>query len=199
MKGITILENLEVDLDSARKWYQKLEAEYQHLKWSVAEDIRHPKDSYDEPNIYKESYAWSLSILETHDPEKPYHKNLNPMEKDYRKYIKSSACFSWGEKVLNLFPKTYRNYVFVSAPGTIFSRHRDGSDYLRIHIPIHTSNQCIWSLEDGDYTLPAGKVYVVDVRNYHGTINNSQINRVHLTLEIKKEHADYIYKLQGII
>lgn len=113
------------------------------------EDIRHPQDSIETPNIYKKSYAWSLTILENHDPNTPYHKNLNPLEKDYRKYVKSSACFGRGEKIVDFFPKTYRTFLIVSTPETAIPWHKDGEDYYRIHIPIKTNNQCIWNLEDG--------------------------------------------------
>jgi hypothetical protein len=192
MKGVYPLENIEVDLISARKWYNDVENKYQRLKWYAGKDVDHPYDIEEAPNEYKDTYAWSLSILETYDPDQSYHMHLNPLEKDYRKYINTTICYDWGRKVVDFFPKSYRNFLFVSTPGTKLPVHRDGSDYYRIHIPLITNDQCIWFLEDGEFTMPAGKVYLVDVRCYHGTINNSQNSRVHVTLEIKKHDADYI-------
>lgn len=47
--------------------------------------------------------------------------------------------------------------------------------------------------------MPEGNVYLVDVQHYHATSNDSQTNRVHLTLEIKKCNAAYIETLKGKI
>ena len=71
---------------------------------------------------------------------------------------------------------------------TLIPRHRDRGPLTakthRIHIPIVTNTECIFSVGDEFKNLEAGQIWIIDnVNRYHSVENKGQQDRVHLIID----------------
>ena len=73
--------------------------------------------------------------------------------------------------------------------GTVIPRHKDKGPLTakthRIHVPIVTNKECIFSVGDESKNLEAGQIWVIDnVGRYHSVENNGTQDRVHLIMDV---------------
>ena len=71
---------------------------------------------------------------------------------------------------------------------TVIPRHRDRGPLTakthRIHVPVITNTECIFSVGDESKNLPAGQIWVIDnVNRYHSVENRGKNDRVHLIID----------------
>lgn len=68
------------------------------------------------------------------------------------------------------------------------SLHRDGKDSeysVRLHVPIITSEQCLFSCEEGAVHLPAnGRAHLLRVNRMHQVFNGGEADRIHLIMSV---------------
>ena len=74
--------------------------------------------------------------------------------------------------------------------GSEIGRHKDRGSLTakahRIHIPIITNPQCVFTIEDEARYLGAGEIWVIDnVGRFHSVVNKGNHNRIHLILDVK--------------
>lgn len=72
--------------------------------------------------------------------------------------------------------------------GTIIPKHKDKGPLTakthRIHVPVITNNECIFSVGEESKNLKAGQIWVIDnVGRYHSVENNGTHDRVHLIID----------------
>lgn len=78
-------------------------------------------------------------------------------------------------------------------PGTVIKEHRDYGaqrysyerNYMRVHIPIRTHEQVAWRLRGQKVPMAPGDAWYINVCQPHSVENLSNVNRVHLVLDIK--------------
>ena len=93
------------------------------------------------------------------------------------------------------FNSGIRYMSFYSAkPGLILHKHRDLTGnliqgFIRLHIPIYTHPDCFYicgsKFNKRKIHAKAGNVYALDTGYLHGIINSSQVNRIHLLIELE--------------
>jgi aspartyl/asparaginyl beta-hydroxylase (cupin superfamily) len=71
---------------------------------------------------------------------------------------------------------------------TVIPRHRDVGPLTnkthRIHVPVITNTQCIFTIENESRNLEAGDIWIIDnVGRYHSVENKGQQDRVHLIID----------------
>jgi hypothetical protein len=71
---------------------------------------------------------------------------------------------------------------------TVIPRHKDKGSLTakthRIHIPVITNKECIFTVEEESKNLEAGQIWIIDnVGRYHSVENKGQNNRVHLIID----------------
>lgn len=71
---------------------------------------------------------------------------------------------------------------------TIIPRHRDRGPLTakthRIHLPVITNTECVFSVGDESRNLGAGQIWIIDnVNRYHSVQNNGNNDRVHLIID----------------
>lgn len=74
--------------------------------------------------------------------------------------------------------------------GAEIGRHKDKGELTskthRIHVPIVTNKDCIFTIEDSSRHLGAGEIWMIDnVDRFHSVVNNGQENRIHLIIDVK--------------
>jgi hypothetical protein len=62
--------------------------------------------------------------------------------------------------------------------------HYHCQNHVRIHIPIITQSEVIFSCNEKKKHLTAGSCWLLNVDQRHGVVNNSKIDRVHLIIDI---------------
>jgi len=72
--------------------------------------------------------------------------------------------------------------------GSVIGRHRDRGPLTakthRIHVPVITNEQCLFTVDDEVRNLQAGEVWIIDnVGRYHSVENKGQQDRVHLIID----------------
>ena len=72
--------------------------------------------------------------------------------------------------------------------GTVIPRHRDRGPLTakthRIHVPVTTNAECVFSVSDESKNLEAGQIWVIDnVNRYHSVENLGKNDRVHLIID----------------
>jgi hypothetical protein len=71
---------------------------------------------------------------------------------------------------------------------TVIPRHKDVGPITakthRIHVPVITNTQCIFTVENESKNLEAGHIWIIDnVGRYHSVENKGQQDRVHLIID----------------
>lgn len=74
--------------------------------------------------------------------------------------------------------------------GTVIPKHRDMGPLTakthRIHVPVITNEQCIFTIDDQSKNLKPGQIWIVDnVAKHHGVANNGNADRVHLIIDVQ--------------
>ena len=112
--------------------------------------------------------------------------------------------------ILAKIPSTFERVRFMKIKANSgIGKHSDRIDkdfgiedgnIIRIHVPIRTNDQvefCLWEGKEKlvNY-LEEGRYYYVDVRAPHAVINNSDVDRIHLVIDVYVN--DEIRKLLGV-
>ena len=71
-----------------------------------------------------------------------------------------------------------RTRIMKSNPKTCLSMHQDLTK--RIHIPLITNEKCFMAIEDRNYYLEPGKIYLTNTTLRHTAVNASDTYRVHI-------------------
>ena len=71
-----------------------------------------------------------------------------------------------------------RTRIMKSNPKTCLSMHQDLTK--RIHIPLITNEKCFMAIEDRNYYLEPGKIYLTNTILRHTAVNASENYRVHI-------------------
>lgn len=71
-----------------------------------------------------------------------------------------------------------RTRIMKSNPKTCLTMHQDLTK--RIHIPLISNEKCFMAIEDKNYILKPGKVYLTNTTLPHTAVNASETYRVHI-------------------
>lgn len=74
------------------------------------------------------------------------------------------------------------------AGNTVIGRHKDKGSLTakthRIHVPVVTNPQCLFTIEDEVRHLESGQIWLIDnVNRYHSVENKADTDRVHLIID----------------
>jgi hypothetical protein len=96
--------------------------------------------------------------------------------------------------------KNYYDYNFHASfmaklnPRKCIGLHKDCGDFLmrahRIHVPLKTNENVMYCIDGKKYHWKSGFIYEFDNSLMHGVINNSDLERIHLILNLYKLTED---------
>jgi len=199
--NIKKLDNFKFDQYELLEYFNILERDYQHLKWSFDTKYQLDTKNHRIQNLY--SYQMQSNFKDNSIPHPPYHvkpdigwrnKDNDIIELlDDDGFNNSTDCmFGITERIYKLLPNIRQMGISVHPPGTFIDLHIDTIDFIKVHIPIVTNEHALFCYEDIDYKLEVGNAYIVNTMNKHGTINNGTTNRAHLIFKINVEDIDYL-------
>lgn len=114
------------------------------------------------------------------DPNEEWNKSIGRLSRvQYPEtYFKYSL---FDIPIINSIMQKYgmhRTRIMKSNPKSCLSLHNDLSK--RIHIPLITNERCFMAIEDRNYFLEPGKIYLTNTTLRHTAVNASDKFRVHI-------------------
>lgn len=157
-----------VDVSSLEKELNKLTPE-QWVEW----DLRQNRYV-----IHQLTETYPLMFSEYGEPPTLYNQNT-PLWHVTQPLVSSIELLYGKKPAAILFAKL--------KAGASIPRHKDGGWFVkthRLHIPIITDPRVIFSIGDDTYHLEKGVVYEFNNMNMHGVTNPTNIDRVHLMIDL---------------
>ena len=116
-----------------------------------------------------------IEVITKHEKYKQFEKYLNE--------IKLLSCNYFGNVEIKQAMMTRLK------SGSVIKKHKDvgqiTSKTHRLHLPIITNPDCIFTVENESMNLKVGDVWAIDnVGKYHSVVNNGITNRVHLIVDV---------------
>jgi len=84
-------------------------------------------------------------------------------------------------------------------PEMFIKQHID-SKRLKLHIPIETSEDSFFHFgknRDRSYHMKSGKIYILNTGDWHGTSNDTNIQRTHLITRVTRNHVMNVIELEN--
>ena len=166
---------------------------------------------------YSKGDDWTAISLRGYGPEPLDILKPNVLKSGVKEEVKlqntsllQRSGFQVINDILTKIPSTFERVRFMKIKANSgIGKHSDRIDkdfgledgnIIRIHVPIRTNDQvefCLWEGKEKlvNY-LEEGHYYYVDVRAPHAVINNSDVDRIHLVIDVYVN--DEIRKLLGI-
>lgn len=192
--------NFKIDAGSLKDMYNSLMTDYKQRMFVVGEHAGHLKDEYGNTSMYgwtfDKAYGWALQTWEQDAGQPLAFINCGPSQ--FSDIQNTEMLKLMPASVRELFPSSWEFVVSCHPKDTFIKPHTDNGKYLKIHIPVQTSDKFYWLYGDDDkkYTMnDEGRCYLMNTQIRHGTLNESDIIRVHLIFKIPHDDAislDYI-------
>ena len=184
--------DIEFDLTEAQEYYHSVERDFKHLKWMPS------GDAIDiEKHKTKGVYGWGIqsNLDDLTIPCPPYHVHKNG-NKDYRD---TELVYGFAKKLIEFFPECRQLGLAIHPPGVEIGQHTDNDDYFKIHIPLYTTDESYFVFGEERNNMLPGKMYLVETKYMHGTVNNGNDIRVHLLFKLPRVSLDSVRVMKGIL
>lgn len=183
------LDNIKFDHAELVNYYQTIQEQYQHMKWTVGKNV----DSKD--HSVNSMYSWAIqtNLKDPTIPCPPYH-----IEDGHERVpgddfsLATEMLFGFAEKLVKTLPSIRQTAIAAHPPGTRINLHPDNDKFLKIHIPIRTNSRALFVFEDESFNLEEGSAYMINTTLLHGTDNQGDTDRIHLLFKFPIEVAETI-------
>jgi hypothetical protein len=189
---------IKVDIDKLRNYYSVIEKNYEHLCWRFNSLV----DQYDEGvggHRVKDMFGWAIesNAMDITKPCPPYNIGLKTLSY----YRDTEMVFGIINSFKKQFPFAHGYSLATHPPGTFINSHIDTDDWIKIHVPIYTSdNSWFYFEKDEKYHMEAdGSLYLVNTMISHGTDHCGNSNRTHLIFKIPSDYSELVQQMDGII
>lgn len=173
--------DIEFDFLYALEYLDTLENKFIHLRWDADENLDSIRDAEYQGNI-KGVYGWAIqsNLADLTKPCPPY----NIHKERTKEYRNTQLVFGFAEWLLQQFPYARQMSIAAHPPGTKIRTHIDTDSWLKIHIPLTTTNQSYFIFDDQKFVMQPGKMYLVNTAVPHSTSNDGDFTRIHLFFKI---------------
>lgn len=179
-----------VDVQKLRDWYNWLETEYsdwkfvysQH-KWMWKSDPADPTGQTGHrfmPDTSWYTLCWNGPERGALPPERGMAKPEYQDEDDDELHPREIFTGYPLDLIQSLPIRSKKWLVTIHTPGTKLITHQDSPDKIRIHIPIYTNENAVWTIDGEEFHMPPGYAYIVNTTVPHSTENKGETDRIHL-------------------
>ena len=190
------LDNIKFNVNELIGYYHKLENDYQHMKWTVPDDMDRLT------HRVEEVYSWAIqsNLKDPTKPCPPYHiQNVDDRDPSDSFQIPTELIFGFGKKIIDSFPDVRQTVIACHPPNTFIDQHVDSDNFVKIHIPIITNSDSYFIFGEEKFNLEAGNAYLINTSLMHGTDNQGSSDRIHLIFKISVEDARHIMETEYIL
>ena len=185
--------DVQFDLNELINYYNILERDYQHLKWTFKDDV----EDADKGHRHEGIFGWGIqsNLTDLSKPCPPYdiHKERTKEYKD------TELVFGFAKKIIDFFPGVRQLGIAGHPNGVEIMQHVDNDEYYKIHIPIITNNEAYFIYGDTKYVMTPGKMYFVETEEMHGTCNSGETARVHMLFKCHRSTIFDVKTIKGTI
>lgn len=173
--------DITFDLDYALEYLNTLESKFIHLRWDADNNLDTVKDAEYQDNITG-VYGWGIqsNLTDLSVPCPPYNIHKNGTNE----YCSTPLMFGFAEWLLEQFPYARQMSIAAHPQGTKIRTHVDSDNWLKIHIPLITTDNSYFIFADKKFAMTPGKMYLVNTSVPHSTSNDGNGTRVHLFFKI---------------
>lgn len=200
-----------VDIEKLQKWTDEVTSKYSYL-WFNFSKTHYIKEKYESSDFDFDGYGAGnhlKNLMEDNKTNIDYMELSWPCEKeipcppvwagkqqfypelyDGSQYkIQDKFSFGYFKKLLKTYGAKYfdRASLIRHQPNTVLTKHIDGPDIVRLHIPIYCNKGSKFLYGDNlerEYHLELGKAYLINASVPHGTVNGNT-TRLHLQTKVK--------------
>jgi hypothetical protein len=178
-----LVKPLEIsfNLDQALDYLHTLESKFIHLRWDADDNLDTVNDAEYQDNI-SGVYGWGIqsNLADLTRPCPPY----NIHKERTKEYRNTALVFGFAEWLLEQFPYARQMSIAAHPPGTIIRTHVDTDTWLKIHIPLVTTDNSYFVFADEKFAMKPGKMYLVNTAVPHSTSNEGNQTRIHLFFKV---------------
>ena len=188
--GFTVLPWVKVDVDAIREWYTDLEKNFSDWKFVVGENHHVWEIPISDPTgetgdvLPDDTFYYTLCWNSDEPGPKPFEQGCAKPEyrDDDNDQLNPRKCFyGYGLEVVKSLPLRSKKWLISAhTPGTKLITHQDATDKIRVHIPIYTNEQSLWTIGEKDYHLEPGWAYLINTTLPHSLENKGSTPRIHL-------------------
>jgi hypothetical protein len=176
--------DINFNLEYALEYLNILESKFNHLRWNVEDEINSVRDA-DLQDSIKGVYGWGIqsNLEDLNAPCPPYniHKNSSDV------YRNTPLVFGFAEQLLQMFPSARQLSIAAHPPGTKIRTHTDTDTWLKIHIPLISTENSWFIFDDKKFYMKPGKMYLVNTSVPHSTNNEGTDTRIHLFFKVPSD------------
>lgn len=150
--------------------------------------VRSKAPDQDQINIvsYKDTDSLSLGTgsMYNHNEKKFVidHREFKEILNEYRNTYTEEVCNIVKDNIKDI--NVGRIRWMLLKPKSTLSYHRDPKDPLRLHIPIITTNDAFFIVDDNLYRMEdKGSVYAINTLKKHTAVNTANIERLHIVFD----------------
>ena len=193
----------KVDIKKIQQWFQELEEDYKDWKFVVGKNHHVWEFPIVDPaginghRLMDDTYYYTLCWNDNTPGPKPFEQGCAKPE--YRDNdndeLNARECFKGYalDLIKNLPIRSKKWLVTVHTPGTKLVLHQDSPDKIRVHIPIFTNDQSVWTIDGEDFILEPGYAYLVNTTLPHTLENKGATNRIHLYGKVWTEDVQQLF------
>jgi len=197
--------DLEVDPVELADYFETVETQYSHLKWTYSQHKENVSDKWHtifNAGLGNHLYSgWSI-VTNLPDGEvcPPLNESITKTRLDY--YRNTELSFGIVKRLQEKIPFAYKWAIMVQPPGGKVFKHDDRGEFIT-HVMIKTNNDATYTFyktpeESHTFSLPVdGGMYTLNVNLKHETENTGNSDRVSLIFVIKAEDIDKLEALNG--
>jgi len=180
------IKNLEFDFNELVDYYNTIKQDYQYLKWTM-------------PDIPKTNLGglYGFGILTNKDnPDDPTDPpGIRTDKKKFEPLIKPTKMLTgFAKKIYEKIPYLEELVITGHPANSGIPPHIDKDEHIRIHLPIFANDRSYFMINGNEYVLEPTKVYLVNTKRIHTTINSGNEDRIHLHFKIPIGKIDYFLK-----
>jgi len=186
---IKLLDNVMFDQSELISYYDKINKDYQHMKWTPGNNIDTKMHSVN--NMY--SWAVQSNLKDPTKPCPPYHIDAGEeISEADNCQVPTELIFGFSKKIIDTFPEVRQLGISGHPPNTKIDLHPDNDEFLKIHIPIITNPDAWFFYEDEKFNMQVGNAYLVNTTILHGTYNQGSTDRIHMIFKFPAEQLETI-------
>lgn len=197
---IKYLPNIKFDSNELLEYFRQIEREFPHMKWTL--DAALDTLNHNVNDVY--SYNMQTNFKNNQIPCSPYH--VSPKDGWSEEILDDDGfnnptdlLFGITKRIVDKIPNVRQMGIACHPPGTRIGQHVDNKDFVKIHIPIQTTDKSYFSFGEKDYVMEVGKAYLVNTKLMHGTNNMGDIDRIHLLFKINPDDLNFIMNTEFVI
>jgi hypothetical protein len=200
--------NYNVDIEKLQKWYNDLMGSYAHMNFNFNENSDLMKLEISRRMVeegYCGYYCGPIDGLTLAWPTERYEKLPPPVQADLEKFpevnydtfiddakILPKLKFDYFSDLVNVLGEdAFRQAIITTHYPEMYIRQHIDSKVLKLHIPIITHPNAYFHFgenKERKYHMKAGKIYILNTGDWHGTTNDTDSKRSHIITRVTREH-----------